>query len=127
MQHSLASTAPAPCHLSPPDKKAYVGAVGQRLVQKHGKQKYYKPAQVRQASESLGYGVDYHCWAYCMFTTPDDFAAIHSAAGEICDYAAMKVQVLAELAANGTFSVFDVDLSWLDWPDIDLSAAFDWF
>ena len=115
------------CQLAPADKKALIGAVGEELVRGHGKRKYYEPAQVRRAAETRGYPVDVHCWAYCIFTTPEDFKAIHDALGEACDYAAMKAQVLADLAAGGTFSWLDVDLSWLEWPDIDLSSVFDWF
>jgi hypothetical protein len=115
------------CHLEPKDKKAFVGAVGEELVRRHGKKKYYKTQEVGSAAESLGYAVDIHCWAYCIFSTPQDFKALHDAAGEACDYAAMKAEVLADLAGSGGFSLFDIDLSWLEWPDIDLSSIFDWF
>ena len=116
-----------PCHVKPEDRKALVSAVGKDLVRAHGKRKYYKPAEVRRSAERCGYGVDVHCWAYCIYTTPEDFGAIHTAAGEACDYAAMKAEVLADLAGGSAFSLFDLDLSWLDWPDIDLSSIFDWF
>ena len=117
----------AACHIEPSDKKKFIGAVGEALVRTHGKKKYYKPAEVRRAAEARGYSVDIHCWAYCVFTTPEDFNAIHEAASEVCDYAAMKASVLADLASGGTFSWLDLDLSWLEWPDIDLSSLFDWF
>jgi hypothetical protein len=39
----------------------------------------------------------------------------------------MKASVLADLASGGTFSWLDIDLSWLEWPDIDLSSIFHWF
>jgi hypothetical protein len=41
----------------------------------------------------------------------------------------MKAEVLADLASatGGTFAWLDLDLSWLEWPDIDLSCLFDWF
>lgn len=117
----------APCRLPPKDKKAMVGAVGKDLVETHGKRKYYPPADVRRSAERCGYGVDVHCWAYVIFTTPEDFNALHAALGESCDYAAMKAEVLADLAGGSTFSLLDLDLSWLDWPDISLSALFDWF
>jgi hypothetical protein len=116
-----------PCHVSPSDKKALIGAVGEDLVRTHGKRKYYKPAEVRRSADRCGYTVDVHCWAYCIFTTPEDFKAIHDALGEACDYAVMKAEVLADLAGGSAFSLFDLDLSWLDWPDIDLSSLFDWF
>ena len=34
--------------------------------------------------------------------------------------------LLTALADGSTFSWIDLDLSWLEWPDIDLSSAFDW-
>ena len=113
------------CHLKPNDKKAFIGAVGQDLVRTHGKQKYYKPADIRRSAERCGYAVDLHCWAYCFFSTPEDFRALHAAAGEVCDYVAMKTEVLTDLASGASFSLFDLDLSWLEWPDIDLSSIFD--
>ncbi|MCC9656745.1 hypothetical protein [Rhodopirellula halodulae] len=115
------------CHIEPNNKKKFIGDVGEALVRAHGKNKYYKPAEVRRAAESRGYPIDIHCWAYCLFTTPEDFKAIHDAAGEVCDYAAMKASVLTDLASGGTFSWFDINLSWLEWPDIDMSSLFDWF
>jgi len=115
------------CHIQPANKKKLIGAVGEDLVRHHGKKKYYQPAEIRRSAERCGYPIDVHCWAYCIFSTPEDFKALHDAAGEVCDYAAMKAEVLAELASGGTFSWFDVDLSWLEWPDINLSSAFDWF
>ena len=114
------------CHLKPEDKRAFVEAVGGELVRAHGKRKYYEPAKVRRAAARSGFPVDVHCWAYCVFTTPEDFAAVHAAAGDTCDYAAMKAEVLADLAAGGSFAWPDLGLSWLEWPDIDLSAVFDW-
>jgi hypothetical protein len=117
----------AACHLKPADKKVFIGRVGEKLVKDHGKKKYYKPREVRSAATSLDFPLDIHCWAYCIFTTPGDFKAIHDAAGETCDYATMKAEVLADLAAGGTFSWLDIGLSWLEWPDIDLSSLFEWF
>lgn len=115
------------CDLRPEGKKRFISDVGERLVEKHGKKKYYKPAQIRTAARDRGYQPDIVCWAYCMFSSPSDFAAIHETAGEVCDYAAMKSEVLADLASGGSFLNTDVDLSWLEWPDIDLSDLFDWF
>lgn len=115
------------CHMKPKDKKAFIGAVGEELVRRHGKRKYYEPSAIRRAAEHLGYSMDIHCWAYCIFSAPDAFRAVHEAAGEVCDYAGMRAEVLADLADGGAFSALDVDLSWLEWPDIDLTAIFDWF
>lgn len=115
------------CHLKPADKKAFIGDVGKRLVGTYGKKKYYEPSQVKKAATDCGYPIDIHCWAYCFYSSPDAFSALHQAAGEACDYVAMKTELLTDLASGSSFSLLDVDLSWLEWPDIDLSSIFDWF
>ena len=115
------------CDLKPESKKAFIGAVGEELVKQHGKKKYYKTDDIGRAAKSLGYPIDIHCWAYCIFSSPQDFTALHEALGEVCDYAKMKAEVLADLAEGGGFQWLDIDLSWLEWPDINLSGIFDWF
>lgn len=115
------------CELRPGDKKKFISDVGQQLVKQHGKRKYYNPSEIRRAASDAGYQPDIVCWAYCMFSSPSDFATIHDAAGEACDYVAMRTEVLADLASGGSFLGIDIDLSWLEWPDIDLSDVFDWF
>jgi hypothetical protein len=118
----------AACELKPHDKKAFIGAVGEELVKRHGKKKYYRTDDIGRAATARGYPIDWHCWAMCIFSSPADFVSLHEAAGEVCNYAAMKAEVLADLAGGtGAFSIFDLDLSWLEWPDIDLSGLFDWF
>jgi hypothetical protein len=113
------------CELKPGDKKAFIGDVSRELIRTRGKRKYYQPSDIRSAAERCGFPLDIHCWAYCIFSTREDFNALHEAAGESCDYAAMKSEVLTDLAGGGTFSLFDIDLSWLEWPDIDLPSIFD--
>lgn len=115
------------CEMKPSDRKKFVSDVGQRLVRDYGKKNYYKPEQIRKAASDGGYKDDIVCWAYSMYSSPSDFAAIHEAVGEVCDYVAMKSEVLADLATDGSFLGIDIDLSWLEWTDIDLSGAFDWF
>lgn len=117
----------AACEMRPADKRALLGAVGEELTKRHGKQRYYRPDDVRSAALDLGFALDVHCWAYCMFSSPGDFRAVHEAMGEACDYMLMKGELLADLAGDGSFALPDLDLSWLEWPDIDLSAIFDWF
>lgn len=114
------------CDLTPADKRAFIGSVGKELVKRHGKKKYYKNEQIRTTVQDLGYQIDWVCWAYCIFSSPADFKSLHDAAGEACDYAVMKAEVLTDLA-GGAFQWPDIDLSWLEWPDIDLSSIFDWF
>jgi hypothetical protein len=117
----------AACHIAPKQKKKLIGDVGETLVKRFGKRTYYEPRDVRRAAEICGYEIDVHCWAYVIFTSADDFQALHEAAGEVCDYVQMKTEILTDLAAGASFLPIDIDLSWLSWPDIDLSSVFDWF
>ena len=112
--------------MKPADKKALIGDVGEELVKKHGKKKYYKPEEITKAARDRGYQIDVVCWAQCIFSSPEAFQTLHDGLGETCDYVKMKAEVLADLA-GGDFQWPDIDLSWLDWPDIDLSNLFDWF
>jgi len=114
------------CELKPADKRAFIGAVGEELVKRHGKKKYYKTDDIGRAATARGYPIDWVCWAYCIFSSLEDFKSLHEAAGEVCDYASMKAEVLSDLS-GGSFQWPDLDLSWLEWPDIDLSEIFDWF
>ena len=115
------------CHLEPADKKAFISAVGKELVRRHGKKKYYPAADVKRATGSSGYSHDYACWAYSFYCDAEAFNVVHEAAGEVCDYVAMRTELLADLAAGSGFSLGDIDLSWLEWPDIEVSAIFEWF
>lgn len=112
--------------MKPADRKAFIGAVGDELVKKHGKLKHYHVDDIRRAATSRGYSDDIVCWAFCIFASPGDFKILHDGLGEVCDYTAMKAEVLTDLA-GGSFEWADLDLSWLEWPDIDLSGIFDWF
>jgi hypothetical protein len=46
--------------------------------------------------------------------------------GEVNQYAAVWPPVTSNPKTRKR-SLFDIDLSWLEWSDIDLSAIFDWF
>lgn len=120
---------PAPCALPPADKRAQARRVGDDLVRHHGKQAFYTVEQVRAANRRSGVGLDLGCWSHALFNSHEDFDALHRAAGEACDYVAMKKAMLASLAdgeAAPGWPDFDFDLSWLDFPDIDWSI-FDFF
>jgi hypothetical protein len=106
------------------DRTAYVREVAEILVRKHGKKKYYTPAQVKKASAQSRFDVDWHCWAMCVFSSGPDFSDDHQSVGENCDYAAMKTEMTSLLTDEKSDSWFDIDLSWLDWPDIELPSIF---
>jgi hypothetical protein len=115
------------CSSAPTDKKAYGKAVGEILLKNYGKRRFYSPKQVKTASYKSKYGVDWHCWAMCLYTSPDDFNSYHQSIGETCDYASMKSEMTLALTDGASESWFDIDLSWLEWPDIDFPSIFDFF
>ena len=116
----------APCAISPKDKKAQAKLVGDDLLRHHGKRKFYSVQQVRSANERCNIQPDYVCWSHALYNTHFDFDQLHSSAGEFCDYMSMKREMLESLSSDGFSGWFDFDLSWLDFPDIDLSI-FDFF
>ena len=115
------------CALSPGDKKQFGVALGSELARAHGKRRYYSAQQVRDSAQRLGYATDWHCWGMSMYLSPSDFYAFHSALGEVCDYVAMRSEMAAAIAGDAASSWFSVDLSWLEWPDIDFGDLFDIF
>jgi hypothetical protein len=129
----------ASCHLSPHNKKAYIRNVGRELVRTQGRRKFYRPSQIVRAANDLNYPVDILCWAYCFYLTPADFKKLHDATGEVCDYAAMKAEILADLvtgvdgsaigdalsAASEAFTEINLEMSWLDL--LDGATVIDWF
>lgn len=115
------------CPSAPINKKEYITDIGKILVKDYGKKKYYKPEEVKKASKKSKYhkqdGIDWHCWAMCVFSTGPDFTAFHSLTGETCDYIKMKTEMLSGLANNVTASWvaipdLDFDTSWLDFGDV---------
>jgi hypothetical protein len=113
------------CSASPPDKKAYGKEVGEILVRDHGKKSFYSIDQVKNALSQSAYGMDWSCWAFCLYTSASDFKAYHDSIGETCDYASMKSEMTSAITGGASDSWFDLDLSWLEWPDIELSSIFD--
>jgi len=61
----------------------------------------------------------------CFNTPSSDFEAYHRSTGETCDYGSMKADMTSALTDGASESWFDLDVSWLDGPDIDLSSVFD--
>jgi len=109
------------CPPAPPNKKAYIADVGKILVQEYGKKKYYKPVEVKKASKKSKHytalvAIDWHCWAMCTFSSHTDFDAYHKLTGEVCDYVAMKKEMLGGLSVH-------TSADWLSIPDLDMDAS----
>jgi hypothetical protein len=115
-----------PLTLSRSEKKAYGKAVGEILARDYGKQQYYSSSQVHMASrEVLKPGFNWHCWAMCLYTSPTEFKSYHDSINETFDYAAMKAEMTSALTDGASNSWFDLELSWLEWPDIELPSIYD--
>lgn len=73
--------------------------------------------------------LDIDCWMYALYTSHADFDAHHRLTGELCDYGAMRSYMIVAITdgAASPASWFSIDLSWLEWPDIDLSSIFEFF
>lgn len=114
------------CTISPSDKRAQAKAVGDDLVRHYGKKRYYTAQEVEDANRRQAISIDASCWSYAMFNSRSDFDTYHQSIGESCDYASMKSEMLSSISDATDTSWFDIDLSWLSFPDIDWSI-FDFF
>lgn len=123
--------------------KAYLADLGPALRTKYGRQHEYTPAQMRQTVLERALSIDYLCWVYVLHCSPLDFVAIHAAAGEACDYLAMRaavgvaffggdanfvtptiVDALLSGAAEGAASGGTAAVGWLG--SVDWSGLLDW-
>src|SRR5689334_13756455 len=114
------------CKTAPPDRRDFGKRVGDNLLKRHGKKRFYTIDQVRDSVVASQFPLDWDCWAFSLFTSRQDFDSYHRAMGKVCDYSAMRGEMIGALT-DTSFSLFDLDLSWLEWPDIDLSGIFDFF
>lgn len=119
------------CEISPADRREQVRRVGNDLVRHYGKKKHYSVEEVKEANRRQAIEIDFGCWSHAVFNTHADFDAYHASIGEVCDYAGMKGRMLEAVSTPSTEAVsaaagdaanwIDVDLSWLEFPDIDWS------
>lgn len=114
---------PASCATPPKDKKAYAEAVGRQLVKEYGKKKFYSVSEVQNAAKTLK-SVDWVCWGMCLYVSPSEFKEYHESIGEVCNYSEMKSEMATAVTGVTSDSWFDADLSWLEWPEIDVSHVF---
>lgn len=112
------------CHTPPPNRKMMIQRVGQQLAQRHGKQRTYTQPQIQDSALAAGYGMDIHCWAYCVFMDMPSFNLFHHSIGESCDFGEMRATMFDGLNFDG-FSLSDINLPDFDWPDFSLGSIFD--
>jgi hypothetical protein len=109
------------CAMPPEDRRKQVKLVGDDLVKHYGKKRFYTIKQVKEANRRQNISLDFGCWSHATFNTHADFDAYHESVGEQCDYLAMKAEMLGSVSTMADTSWFDLDLSWLEFPDIDWS------
>lgn len=99
--------------------------VGDDLMGRFGKRKFYSVEQVKAANRRCNIKLDVGCWSHALFNSHEDFDRMHAAAVEGCDYIDMKRKMLHSMTRGEAGSWFDFDfnfdLSWLEFPDIEWS------
>jgi len=83
--------------------------------------------EIKSSLEKYGYGIEFQCWAFCFFMDHPSFDIYHQSIGEQCDYLSMKESMVASITDHGSdsWTNFDFDMSWLEWPDIDVPSILD--
>lgn len=114
------------CTISPSDRRRQVRLVGNDLIKNHGKKRFYTVDEVKRANQRQQIGIDFACWSHASFNSHHDFDRYHDSIGESCDYVSMKSEMLSSVSTASDTSWFDLDMSWLEFPDIDFSL-FDFF
>lgn len=114
------------CAIAPQDRRDQVRRVGDDLVRHHGKKDFYSVQEVKDANHRCKISPDFSCWSHATFNTHSDFDTYHQSIGEQCDYGAMKLEMLSSVSNDPDTSLFDIDLSWLEFPNVDWSI-FDFF
>jgi hypothetical protein len=111
------------CVVSPEDKKHQAKIIGEDLISHYGKKKFYSVEEVKAANKRCDIPIDLACWSHALFNSHEDFDVYHQSMGEACDYAAMKQEMVAAISRDSVEATnwLDIDLSWLDFPEIDFS------
>ncbi|QEL14177.1 DUF6559 family protein [Limnoglobus roseus] len=73
--------------------QTYLTTLGPALRDRYGRQPHYTPSQVRDTALDRALSIDYLCWAYVLHCSAPAFVSLHAAAGEACDYLAMRSAV----------------------------------
>ena len=113
------------CNQLPNNKKEYIRDIGKILVEKHGKKPFYKPEEVKEAHKSSSWAepIDYSCWAMSTYSSHTDFDQYHEMHGEVCDYSAMRTEILQDFSHSDISNLLDTNSDLLDssWLDFDLN------
>lgn len=118
------------CALSSADKRLVARRVGRDLITNYGKKRSYTIPEVRKAAQRQEISIDWHCWAYALYTDRATFDEYHRQLGESCEYQTMHQSMMGVVGgdAAATLEVLDPSPSFtsLDVPD-DSWSIFDFF
>jgi hypothetical protein len=118
------------CAVSSADKRLVARHVGRDLIKHYGKKRSYTVPEVRQAAQRQAISIDWHCWAYALYTDRSTFDEYHRQLGESCDYGTMHRSMMGAVGGNAaaTLDVLDPSPSGssIELPD-DSWSIFDWF
>jgi hypothetical protein len=103
-------------------KKEYLTDIGKILVEKYGKQDFYKPEQVVEAHKGSRWadGADWSQMAMCIFSSRNDFDEYQQKYGRIYEEITSDSvgrtagDKLADALSNVEIPDIDTDASWLD-------------
>jgi hypothetical protein len=114
----------AVCAIPPKDKRALAQKVGRQLTKLHGRRQTYSPQLVKAAMRRCELPDMWDCWAFSLFSSPEDFASYHAKLGEVCDYTSMHTEMLSVLDTGSVLDFFSSDSFNIDLPtiaDVDIS------
>jgi uncharacterized protein DUF6559 len=86
--------------------RAYRTRLFQHLRLTYGRRLYYSTEEVKTSIGYLRIPDEFSCFALGMFCDQPTFDAYHAAAGESCDYGAMRAEVFAHVAGVVSYGDF---------------------
>ena len=97
------------CALSSADKRLVARRVGRDLIKSYGKKRSYAIPEVRKAAQRQEIPIDWHCWAYALYTDRSTFDEYHRQIGEDCEYETMHQSMMSVVGgdAAATLEVLD--------------------
>lgn len=117
--------------LSSADKRLVARRVGRDLLKNYGRKRSYTVPEVRKAAQRQEISIDWHCWAYALYTDRSTFDDYHRQIGEGCEYESMHQSMMDVLGGDAvaTLEVLDPSPSAtsFDATDDDSWSIFDFF
>ena len=112
---------------APVDKRAFGKAIGDELLRVHGKQRFYSLRDIRAAARAKGFPPGLDPWAFALFASPESYQTYRASTRDARPYDELKEAMFDVMTEGASHDWFNIDMSWLEWPDIDLSGIFCFF